>query len=262
MSSIRALVLVGIAAFLVLVAVVGWATRSEEPPPEYRVDGLRAVDAAELLAEADEVFGDSPAAWRSDESRCFFSQPRARGELNPFLRCGPVFRTLRHGIDPWDTYAIFGAPSDSGFALELGPRIETESKLEVGEVLSRPDGLEPVDDEPTFPNATPAPPDTPTYPYDSWETAFEFEQCMAVEGVRAFDVTATVTDPQTVELIEFVVASFDGVTAYDLVIDPVDGITGSIDPDDPLAYVADGCVRRADTGYLNRVRLDQEYFPP
>jgi len=255
--------LVGGVALLVAAAfAVGRASESDNPPPEYRVAGLPVVDAPALLVAADEAFADSPAAWRSGESRCFFSQPSTAAELNPFLRCGPVYRTLQHGIDPWDTYAVSGSESSGGFVLELGPQVETESALDIGEVLSRPDGLSPVDEEPAFPNATPVPPDTARFPYDSWETAFEFEQCLAVEGVGLFDVTAIVTDPLTVESIGFTVVSFDGVDVYELVIDPVDGVAGSIDPDDRLSLVAGHCVRRAERDYDNRVRLDQEYFPP
>lgn len=256
-----------IVVFVIAAFVIGRQTTPDLaptatlPPPtaeapsgevaSYRVQGLDVIDPVEVMAAADAAFAGQSVVWRSEEARCFFSQPSAGAELHSFLRCGPVYRTLQHGAEPWDTWALAGARHDNGFALTIGPRIEIGSALDVGEVLSRPDGLEPSDDQPTFPNATPTEDPTIRYPTEDWQTAEDIERCLAASGVRAFAVEAIAENVNRISTVTLTTVSFDGIEEHGFTIRR-DRVESSLDPDDPLELVATDCVRRAADDYRYR----------
>jgi hypothetical protein len=135
--------------------------------------------------------------------------------------------------------------------LTLGPRIETESPLDVGEVLTHPDGARPSDDQPTFPNATPTTDPTIRYPTEDWQTAQDVERCLAQVGVRTFAVEAIAADAATIAEVTLKIVTFDGVDVHHFEI-PETTVVSSIDPEDPLHGEANDCVRQAVDAYRFR----------
>lgn len=244
---------IGIAVVVLVVGafVIGRETTPDPPPATYRVRGLEVIDPEGFIAAADVAFTDGLSAWWSDESRCFYSQAAAGAELHPFLRCGPVYRNLMAQRPPWDTFAVSGTARDGAYSLTLGPRIETESPLDVGEVLSRPDGAQPSDDQPTFPNATPTTDPTVRYPAEDWQSAQDVERCLAEVGVRTFAVEAIATDATTLSEVTFTTVDFDGVDVHHFEIRETHSVT-DIDAEDPLYLEAVDCVRRAGDDYRFR----------
>jgi hypothetical protein len=108
----------------------------------------------EPMTNASHVLGEAQTAMRatasadegvvSPQSSCYFSLPnRSAHDVQPYVRCGPVFLPWSSAADAWLSYRLGASPTSSGVKLTVAssssPPAATVA-LGKGEVLRRPGG--------------------------------------------------------------------------------------------------------------------------
>jgi hypothetical protein len=104
-------------------------------------------NASHVLAEAQAAMRATASADEgvvSPQSSCYFSLPnRSAHDVEPYVRCGPVFLPWSSAADAWLSYRVRASPTSSGVRLTVATSSSppaTTVALGKGEVLRRPGG--------------------------------------------------------------------------------------------------------------------------
>ncbi|HXW79268.1 MAG TPA: DUF2510 domain-containing protein [Acidimicrobiales bacterium] len=135
--------LVGVVVLLFVVLAI--VLRGHSPALYWQ--GEPMGNASHVLAEAQAAMRATASADEgvvSPQSTCYFGLPnRSAHDVEPFVRCGPVFLPWSSAADAWLSYRLGASPTSSGVKLTVASSSSppaTTVALGKGEVLRRPGG--------------------------------------------------------------------------------------------------------------------------